>query len=55
MAEAVEQSWKQATDLNGYHVINAILFFASPASGFMTGQTVSVSGGLHHARVSHAS
>jgi 2-hydroxycyclohexanecarboxyl-CoA dehydrogenase len=27
-------------------VANAILFFASPASGFMTGQTVSVSGGL---------
>jgi hypothetical protein len=46
MAEAVEQSWKQATDLNGYHVANAILFFTSPASGFMTGQTVSVSGGL---------
>jgi len=27
-------------------VANAILFFASPAAGFMTGQTVSVSGGL---------
>lgn len=27
-------------------VAHAILFFASPAAGFMTGQTVSVSGGL---------
>ena len=27
-------------------VANAILFFASPAAGFMTGQVVSVSGGL---------
>ena len=27
-------------------VANAILFFATPAAGFMTGQTVSVSGGL---------
>ncbi|MGO8856845.1 MAG: SDR family NAD(P)-dependent oxidoreductase [Steroidobacteraceae bacterium] len=27
-------------------VANAILFFSSPAAGFMTGQTVSVSGGL---------
>jgi hypothetical protein len=46
MAEAVEQSWRQATGLNGYHGANAIVFFTSLASGFMTGRTVSVSGGL---------
>jgi hypothetical protein len=51
MTEAVEQSWKQATDLNGYHVV--VMGCESGTSGATAkqfagaiGQTVNVSGGL---------
>lgn len=51
MAAAVEQSWKRATDLNGYHVVATGCesgtggTTAKQFAGSM-GQTVNVSGGL---------